>query len=72
MFLCVFVCVCVFVRVRMRACVRACVRVCVCVCVLGGKWGDTPLRHGYKDSYKDLNWKNSTSKWDSNPRPHEY
>ena len=37
----------------------------------GGK-GETPLRHGHKESYKDLNLKNSTSEWDSNPRPHEY
>ena len=42
------------------------------MCVfLGGK-GGTQLRHGHKESYKDLNLKNSTSEWDSNPRPHEY
>ena len=43
----------------------------LCVFVWGGK-GETPLRHGHKESYKDLNLKNSTSEWDSNPRPHEY
>ena len=37
---------------------------------LGGKGGGTLLRHGHKESYKDLNLKNSTSEWDSNPRPH--
>ena len=35
---------------------------CVCVCVwffLGGKGGGgTPLRHGHKESYEDLNLKN--------------
>ena len=37
------------------------------MCVfLGGKGGGTPLRH--KQSYKDLNLKDSTSEWDSNPR----
>ena len=40
---------------------------------LEGVWvGGTPLRHGHKESYTDLNLKNSTSEWDSNPRPHEY
>ena len=34
---------------------------------LGGK-GGTPIRHGHKESYEDLNLKNSTSEWDSNPR----
>ena len=38
---------------------------------LGGK-GGTPLRNGHKESYTYLNLKNSTSEWDSNPRPHEY
>ena len=37
---------------------------------LGGK-GGTPLRHGHKERYKDLNLKISTSEWDSQPRPHE-
>ena len=37
-----------------------------------GRGGGTPLRHGHKESYTDLNLKNSTSEWDSNPRPHEY
>ena len=37
-----------------------------------GRGGGTPLRHGHKESYKDLNLKNSTSELDSNPRPHEY
>ena len=59
-----FVCV----RGGMNACVHACVRVCIS---LGGK-GGTPLRHGHKESYNDLNLKNSTSEWDSNPRPHDY
>ena len=53
------------VRVRARACVRACVHacvyMCVCVCVyvcfFGGKGGGTPLRHGHKESYTDLNLK---------------
>ena len=45
---------------------------CVCV-VLGGKaGGGAPPRHGHKESYKDLNLKNSTFEWDSNPRPHNY
>ena len=43
----------------------------MCVVFLGGK-GGTQLRHGHKESYNDLNLKNSTSEWDSNPRPHEY
>ena len=43
-----------------------------CVGFLGGKGGGTPLRHGRKESYADLNLKNLTSEWDSNPRPHEY
>ena len=45
------------------------------VCVCGFFWegrGGTHLRHGPKESYKDLNLKYSTSEWDSNPRPHEY
>ena len=43
------------------------------VCVFWeGRGGGTPLRHGHKESYKDLNLKISTSEWDSNPRPHEY
>ena len=42
---------------------------CVCIFFLGGKGGGgTPLRHGHKESYKDL--KNLTSKWDSNRQPH--
>ena len=40
--------------------------------VFVGREGGTPLRHGHKESYKDLNLKNATSEWDSNPRPHEY
>ena len=39
---------------------------------LGGKGGGAPIRHGHKESYKDLNLKKITSEWDSNPRPHEY
>ena len=31
--------------------------------------GGAPLRHGHKESNKDLNL---TSEWDSNPPPHEY
>ena len=33
---------------------------------------ETPLRHGHKESYTDLNMNLLTSEWDSNPRPHEY
>ena len=37
------------------------------VCVFFGReGGGAPLRHGHKESYKDLNLKNSTSEWDSN------
>ena len=49
--------------------------VCMCVSVCffwEGGGGGTPLMHGHKESYTDLNLKNSTSEWDSNPRPHEY
>ena len=35
---------------------------CMCLSPLGG----------HKESYKDLNSKNSTSEWDSSPRPHEH
>ena len=31
---------------------------------LGAKGGGDTLRHGHKESYKDLNLKNSTSQWD--------
>ena len=41
------------------------------MCFFGREEG-TPLRHGHKESFTDLNLKNSTSEWDSNPRPHEY
>ena len=44
----------------------------MCVGFFGREGGGTPLRHGHKESYKDLNLKNSTSEWDSNPRPYEY
>ena len=46
--------------------------VCVFLVGKGEGGGGTPLRHGHKESYKYLNLKNSTSEWDSNPRPHEY
>ena len=56
--------------------IRVSYKRCVSVCFLGGKgggggWG-IPLRHGDKENYKDLNLKNLTSEWNSNPRPHEY
>ena len=45
----------------------------MCVCVsFFGREGGTSLRHAHKESYKDLNLKNLTSEWDSDPRPHEY
>ena len=70
-YICVYVCVCMCVCVCVCVCVGVCVFRHVCgVFFLGG--GGTPLRHGHKESYKDLNLKNSTSEWDSNPRPHEY
>ena len=50
---------------------RACIREFVVFFeVFFGVKGGTPLRHGHKESYTDLNLKKSTSEWDSNPRPH--
>ena len=67
--MCVFWCVCVGGGGGGGgACVRACVRVCF---FWEGR-GGTTLSHGHKESYTDFNLKNSTSEWDSNPRPHEY
>ena len=51
----------------------------MCAFVLGEGMGGggTPHMHGHKESYNDLNLKNltyqwdSTSKLDSNPRPHD-
>ena len=52
------------------------IRITFAVCVFfGGReggGGGAPIRHGYKESYKDLNLKNLISEWDSHPRPHEY
>ena len=67
-----FVTSCVTCRINInQVCVLCCV--CVRVCVFFGReGGGTPIRHGHKESYTDLNLKSSTSEWDSNPRPREY
>ena len=54
-------CVCACVCVRVCVCVCVCVCARVCVCVFGREGRGTPLRHGHKESYTDLNLKNSTS-----------